>query len=78
MRQEESATASWKTDLARSTATVVDSSSIHGGLLLLTDPRLHVDQCVYCGAKRQGEFIPSLNLALSLQVATVRLASHCE
>jgi hypothetical protein len=34
-------------------------SSMHGGLLLLTDPRPHVDQCAYFRAKRQGESIPS-------------------
>ena len=36
------------------------SSSIHGGLLWLTDPRPHVDQRANVGAKRQGESIPSV------------------
>jgi hypothetical protein len=36
-------------------------SSIHGGLLsLVADPHPHVDQCVYVGAKRRRESIPSL------------------
>ena len=40
-------------------------SSIHGGLLLLTDPRPHVDQSAHVGAKRQGESIPSINRTAS-------------
>jgi hypothetical protein len=52
-------------------------SSIHDGLLSLTaDPRPHVDQSAYFGAKRRGESIPSIERTVSSGLRPLPTAAH--